>query len=109
MGLNTCVVPFGSRSQLYERNWSIYGQIRAANRSRMLGHAVDDKLEAGLILSHESLHLRDKLLDAAWFPEFKMWKSDEESDEGEGADDQNYIADSVYLIEEAILCCAHRA
>tara|TARA_B100000524_G_C23422852_1_gene288595 strand:+ start:109 stop:336 length:228 start_codon:yes stop_codon:yes gene_type:complete len=75
----------------------------------MLGHAVDDKLEAGLILPHESLHLRDKLLDAAWFPEFKMWKSDEESDEGEGADDQNYIADSVYLIEEAILCCAHRA
>lgn len=80
-----------------ERNWSIYGQIRAANRSRM-GHAVADKL----VFCHESLHLREKLLDAAWLPEFEKWESDEESDEGEG-DDQDFIADSVDLTEEAIL------
>jgi hypothetical protein len=39
--------------------------------------------KAGLL---PSLHLREKLLDAAWPPEFEKWESDEESDEGEGDD-----------------------
>jgi|TARA_B100000524_G_scaffold203603_1_gene106230 hypothetical protein len=55
--------------------------------------------KAGLL---PSLHLREKLLDAAWPPEFEKWESDEESDEGEDAD-QDFIADSVDSTDEAIL------
>ena len=76
-----------------------FNQIRAANRSRP-GYAVADKLRS-IANCHESLHLREKLLDAAWLPEFEKWESDEESDEVEG-DDRDFIADSVDLTEKAI-------
>ena len=79
-----------------ERNWSIYGQIRAANRGRM-GHPVADKL----VFCHESLHLRHKLQDAGYAPEIEQWDSDEESEEED--DEQDFIASTVDLTEEAIL------
>ena len=44
-----------------ERNWSIYGQIRAAHRSRMK-HATADKL----VYAHEALHLEQKMQGAGW-------------------------------------------
>ena len=44
-----------------ERNWSVYGQIKTASRSRM-GHAVGDKL----VYVHEALHLKVKLQHASY-------------------------------------------
>ena len=44
-----------------ERNWSIYGQIKTAGKSRMQ-HKVADKL----VYSHETIHLQNKLQDAGW-------------------------------------------
>ena len=84
-----------------ERNWSIYGQIKSANRIRM-GHHVADQL----VYCHESLHLRQKLQNAGWEPEVERWESDEESDDGED-DEQDFNAGTVDLTEEAILAlCA---
>ena len=43
-----------------ERNWSVYGQIKTRERSRM-GHAVGDKL----VYCHEAFHLKQKLQKAS--------------------------------------------
>ena len=55
-----------------------------------------------ILYCHESLHLKEQLLHTAWLPEFEKRESDEESDEGEDAD-QDFIADSVDSTDEAIL------
>ena len=44
-----------------ERNWSVYGAIKTASRSRM-GHGVADKL----VYCHEALHLKAKLQKASY-------------------------------------------
>jgi len=63
-----------------ERNWSIYGQIRSAQRSRMK-HAVADKL----VYAHEALHLEQKMQDAGWAADIERWESDTDSD---GSDEE---------------------
>jgi hypothetical protein len=57
-----------------ERNWSVYGQIKSINRSRM-GHAVSDKL----VYCHEALHLRQKLQRTTYKPTVEAWVSDSDS------------------------------
>ena len=54
-----------------ERNWSVYGQIRSAQRSRMK-HAVADKL----VYAFEALQLEEKMKDAGWQPDVERWESD---------------------------------
>lgn len=61
-----------------ERNWSVTGQIRSANRSRMQ-HKTADKL----VFCKESLHLEAKLQGADWVPDVEKWESDEDSDHSE--------------------------
>jgi len=47
-----------------ERNWSVYGQVKSANKARMK-HRTADKL----VYSKETLYLQDKLQDAGWKPD----------------------------------------
>ena len=42
-----------------ERNWSVYGQIQAGNKSRMK-HATADKL----VYCHEAMHVQLRMQDA---------------------------------------------
>ena len=65
-----------------ERNWSVYGQIKSASRSRM-GHAVADKL----VYVHEALHLKHKLQKASYTQHVEKWDSDSDSDESEDEED----------------------
>ena len=65
-----------------ERNWSVYGQIKSALRSR-LAHAVADKL----VYVHEALHLKHKLQKASYTPHVEKWDSDSDSDESDDEDD----------------------
>ena len=64
-----------------ERNWSVYGQIKTASRSRM-GHAVGDKL----LYCHESLHMQNKLQKAGYKQKVEKWDSDSDSDETDEED-----------------------
>ena len=63
-----------------ERNWSIYGQVRSEQRSRMK-HAVADKL----VYAHEALHLEQKMQSAGWAADIERWESDTDSD---GSDEE---------------------
>ena len=58
-----------------ERNWSVYGQIKTASRSRM-SHAVGDKL----VYAHEALHMKVKLQHASYTQHVEKWDSDSDSD-----------------------------
>jgi hypothetical protein len=58
-----------------ERNWSVYGQIKTAARSRM-GHAVGDKL----VYCHEALHMQRKVQQAGYKQEVEKWDTDSDSD-----------------------------
>ena len=58
-----------------ERNWSVYGQIMTAARSRT-HHARGDKL----VYCHEALHLRAKLQKAGYAQKAVKWDSDSDSD-----------------------------
>ena len=78
-----------------ERNWSIYGQIRTANRSR-LKHSTADKL----VYAKEALHLEQKMQDAGWEPDLERHESDTDS---EGSDEEQDFAEGVSLTEEQVL------
>ena len=62
-----------------ERNWSIYGQIKNAQRSRMK-HATSDRL----VYLHESFHLMQRMQNAGWSADVERWESDSDSDDSEG-------------------------
>ena len=64
-----------------ERNWSVYGAIKTAARSRM-GHAMADKL----VYCHEALHLKAKLQKAGYHQAAEKWDSDSDSDESDEDD-----------------------
>ena len=64
-----------------ERNWSVYGAIKTAARSRM-GHTVADKL----VHCHEALHLNAKLQKASYEQVAEKWDSDSDSDESDEED-----------------------
>ncbi|KAL1530191.1 hypothetical protein AB1Y20_001107 [Prymnesium parvum] len=78
-----------------ERNWSIYGQIRTSQKSRMK-HSTADKL----VFLHESLHLEQKRMDAGWEPEVEKWDTDTDSDDSDDELDINH--GDVQLTAEAI-------
>ena len=65
-----------------ERNWSVYGQIKTASRSRM-SHAVGDKL----VYCHETLHLQNKVQKASYKQKVEKWDSDSDSDESDDEKD----------------------
>ena len=58
-----------------ERNWSVYGQIKTKERSRM-GHETGDMR----VYCHEALHLKDKMQTAGYKPKVEKWDSDSDSD-----------------------------
>jgi hypothetical protein len=78
-----------------ERNWSIYGQIRTAQRSRMK-HSTADKL----VYAHEALHLEQKMQDAGWSADVERWESDTDS---EGSGDEVDFSDGGNLSQESVL------
>ena len=89
-----------SSSDLYaasacERNWSVYGQIRTAQKARMQ-HQTADKL----VYCHDSMHLQQKLQDSGWAPDVERWDSDEDSD---GSDHDDDHADRLELAAEQVL------
>lgn len=65
-----------------ERNWSIYGSIQSAQRSRM-HHKTGDKL----VFCKESLHLEAHMQDASWQPDVEKWESDTDSDDSHVGED----------------------
>ena len=65
-----------------ERNWSIYGQVKSKERSRM-SHGVGDKL----VYCHEALHLQEKLQTASYKAKVEEWDSDSDSAESEDEED----------------------
>ena len=56
-----------------ERNWSVYGQIQGAHKSRM-SHGTADKL----VFCHEAMHVQLRMQDAGWSADVERWESDEE-------------------------------
>ena len=78
-----------------ERNWSVYGQIRSAQRSRMK-HAVADKL----VYAFEALQLEEKMQDAGWQPDVERWESDTDS---EGSEDEADFSEGKSLSQEQVL------
>ena len=62
-----------------ERNWSVYGQIQTASKSRM-AHKLADKL----VFCHESMHVQLRLQNAGWSADVQHWESDEDSQDSEG-------------------------
>ena len=69
------IVPAASASAA-ERNWSVYGQIQTAAKSRM-AHKTADKL----VYCHEAMHVQLRMQDAGWSPDVERHESDEESDD----------------------------
>ena len=59
--LTQCVVRAARQvcASAAERNWSVYGQIKTKERSRM-GHETGDMR----VYCHEALHLKDKMQSA---------------------------------------------
>ena len=66
-----------------ERNWSIYGRIKADNRSN-LKHATADRL----VYCHEALHMRTKMQQGSYKEPVVEW-ADSDSDSGE-SDEEDY-------------------
>ena len=64
-----------------ERNWSVYGQIKTKERSRM-GHETGDMR----VYCHEALHLQDKMQSASYKAKVEKWDSDCDSDETDEED-----------------------
>ena len=58
-----------------ERNWSVYGQIQGAHKSRM-SHGTADKL----VFCHEAMHVQLRMQDAGWSADVERWESDEDTD-----------------------------
>eukprot|EP00966_Prymnesium_polylepis_P145487 3360100-Prymnesium_polylepis.1 len=65
-----------------ERNWSVYGKIKTAERSR-IKHETGDKL----VYCHEALHLKEKLQDAGYKQKTEKWDSDSDSDASDDEED----------------------
>ena len=65
-----------------ERNWSVYGQIQGANKTRM-HHNTADKL----VYCHEAMHVQQRMQDAGWSADVERWESDEDSDDSDDEDD----------------------
>ena len=65
----------------YERNWSVYGQLKSPARNRMQ-HNVADKR----VYCHEALHYQSTLQDAGYSMQIAEW-SDSESSVCSDADD----------------------
>ena len=65
----------------------VYRQVKTTVRSRILGHAVADKL----LYCHEALHLKEKLLKklqrAAYEQKVEKWDTDSESDKSDDEKD----------------------
>ena len=61
-----------------ERNWSVYGQIKTRERSRM-SHAIGDRL----VYCHEALHMLQK---AGYEQKVVKWDSDSDSDASDEED-----------------------
>lgn len=80
--LACCVLAQPVCASACERNWSVYGQIKSANRTR-LGHPVADKL----VFCHEALHMREKLQKAGSKHDVVKWESDSDSDESGAEED----------------------
>lgn len=81
-----------------ERNWSIYGQIQGAHKSRM-SHGTADKL----VYCHEAMHVQLRMQDAGWSADVERWASDEDSDRSEDEREQDANVESLQLSEEAVL------
>ena len=64
-----------------ERNWSVYGQIKTKERSRM-GHETGDMR----VYCHEALHLQAKMQTAGYKAKLEKWDSDSDSDETDEED-----------------------
>ena len=79
-----------------ERNWSVYGQIQTASKSRM-AHKTADKL----VYCHEAMHVQLRVQNAGWSPDVERWESDEDSDDS--GDEREGDEQEVALSEAAIL------
>ena len=82
-----------------ERNWSVYGQIQGAHKSRM-SHGTADKL----VFCHEAMHVQLRMQDAGWSADVERWESDEDtpSDESEEESEHDMTA-GLELSEAAVL------
>ena len=80
-----------------ERNWSVYGQIQGANKSRM-SHGTVDKL----VYCHEAMHVQLCMQDAGWSADVERWESDEDSDGSEDERERD-TAEGLQLSEAAVL------
>ena len=76
-----------------ERNWSVYGQIKSANKSRMQ-HRTADKL----VYCHETLYLQNKLQDAGWKPDVEAHDTDEDSG-SDASDEEEDLSDKIFAPE----------
>ena len=76
-----------------ERNWSVYGQIKTANKSRMQ-HATADKL----VYCHETMHLQDSLQSASWVADLPRWESDSDSGTDEEDGDADFSEETILLL-----------
>ena len=65
-----------------ERNWSVYGQVKSKERSRM-SHGVGDKL----VYCHEALHLQHNFQTTSYTAKVEQWDSDSDSAESEDEED----------------------
>ena len=79
-----------------ERNWSVYGQIQTASKSRM-AHKTADKL----VYCHEAMHVQLRVQNAGWSPDVERWESDEDSDDS--GDEREGDEQEMALSEAAIL------
>jgi hypothetical protein len=70
-------------ASICERNWSIYGRIKADNRSA-LKHATADRL----VYCHEALHMREKMKNASYKEPVVEW-ADSDSD-SDASDEEDY-------------------
>ena len=73
-----------------ERNWSVYGQIKTANKSRM-HHGTADKL----VYCHETMHLQESVQSASWVADVARWESDSDSGTGSAGEAEDYSEDTV--------------
>ena len=75
---HVCSVAQPAAASAAERNWSVYGQIQAAHKTRM-AHRTADKL----VFCHETMHTQQRMQDAGWSADVPRWESDEDSDDSE--------------------------
>ena len=86
-------------ASMAERNWSIYGQIKTANKSRMQ-HRTADKL----VYCHETLHLQHKMQNAGWKADVVEHEcsTDDDSDSA-ASDEEKDLNDEIFSSETLAL------